>query len=106
MEEKILREILATTKENNDILRSLNMQRRWTNTFWAFKWLVIIILAYGAYQAASPYIEQAQNTYTQAQDALNSINSLNQQAQQLQNNIQQKNFTDFLKTEIQKRISP
>lgn len=103
MEDKILRELLAVTKENNEILRSLNLQRRWENFFWVFKWLVIAAIAYSAYLAASPYIEQAQNTYNQAQEALNGLNSLNTQAQQLQN-VDQKTFTEFLQKEIQKRL--
>ncbi len=103
MEEKMLRELLAMTRENNEILRSLNLQRRWVNFFWFFKWVVVAAIAYSAYQAASPYIDQAQATYNQAQDALNSINNLNGQAQQLQN-VDQKSFTEFLQKEIKKRI--
>jgi hypothetical protein len=103
MEEKMLRELLAITRENNEILRSLNIQRKWVNFFWFFKWLIVAAIAYSAYQAASPYIDQAQATYNQAQNALNSINNLNSQAQQLQN-VDQKSFTEFLQKEIQKRI--
>jgi hypothetical protein len=103
MEEKMLRELLAVTRENNEILRSLNLQRRWVNFFWFFKWVVVAAIAYSAYQAASPYIDQAQATYSQAQNALNSINSLGGQAQQM-NTIDQKSFTEFLQKEIQKRI--
>jgi predicted PurR-regulated permease PerM len=107
MEEKMLRELLAITRENNEILRSLNLQRRWVNFFWFFKWFVIAAIAYSAYQAASPYIDQAQATYNQAQSALNSINTLNTNinasTQQLQN-IDQKSFTNFLQQEIKKRM--
>jgi hypothetical protein len=95
MEEKILRELLAITKENNEILRSLNMQRRWSLFFWVFKWLVIAAIAYSAYLAASPYIEQAQAT-------MDGIQSFNTQVQGI--NQDSKNFTDFLKNEIEKRI--
>jgi predicted PurR-regulated permease PerM len=102
MEEKILREILSVTRENNQILRDMNFQRRWTFLFWIIKWIVVAAIAYSAYIAATPYIEQAQNTYNQAQDTLNSINNLNQQAKTLQQN--EKSFTDFLKDQVQKRI--
>ena len=95
MEEKILREILAITKENNEILRTLNLQRRWSLFFWVFKWLVIAGIAYSAYLAASPYIEQAQAT-------IDGIQNFNNQMQGM--NEGQKNFTDFLKNEIEKRI--
>jgi uncharacterized protein YbcV (DUF1398 family) len=98
MEEKILREILATTKENNDILRSLNMQRKWVNFFWFFKWLIVAAIAYSAYLAATPYIEQAQQT-------INGLQNLNTQVQQMQN-MDQKSFTNFLRGEIEKRLKP
>ena len=104
MDEKMLRELLAISRENNEMLRSLNLQRKWVNFFWVFKWFIIAALAYSAYQAASPYIDQAQNTYNQAQTALNGLNNLNAQAQQMQNAATQKSFTEFLQKEIQKRI--
>jgi hypothetical protein len=100
-----LREILATVKENNDILRKLNLQRRFNYFYWVIKWGVIGAVAYSAYLAATPYIHQAQQTYDSAQDALNSINTLGAQAKQIQN-TDQKTFTDFLKNEINKRIQP
>lgn len=103
MDEKILRELLAITRENNEILRSLNLQRRWVTFFWVFKWLLVAALAYSAYKAASPYIDQAQTTYTQAQDALNGITNFNTQAKQMQN-MDQKSFSEFLQSEIKKRI--
>ncbi len=103
MEEKMLRELLAITRENNEILRSLNLQRRWVNFFWFFKWIVVAAIAYSAYQAASPYIDQAQATYSQAQSALNGLSNLNAQAQQIQN-VDQRSFTEFLQKEIKKRI--
>ncbi len=102
MEEKILREILAVTRENNQILRDMNFQRRWTFVLWIFKWLVVAAIAYSAYIAATPYIEQAQQTYNQAQDTLNGLSNLNSQAKQIQQN--EKTFTDFIKAEVQKRI--
>lgn len=103
MEEKILREILATVKENNDILRKLNLQRRWLTFYWFFKWFVIAALAYSAYMASKPYIDQAQQTYNQVQDGLNGLNNLNVQAKAVQN-MDQKSFGEFLQAEIKKRI--
>ncbi len=95
MEEKILREILAVTRENNEILRTLNFQRRWINIFSIIKWLIVIGLAYSAYVAATPYIEQAQAT-------IEGIQNLNTQVQQIGSS--EKSFTEFLKAEVEKRI--
>lgn len=96
MEEKILREILAVTKENNEILRTLNLQRRWSLFFWVVKQFVVAALAYSAYLAATPYIEQAQQT-------IDGIQNINAQIKQV-NSTSNKSFTDFLKTEIEKRL--
>lgn len=98
MEEKILREILAITKENNEILHKLNFQRKWLTFYWVFKWLLVAAIAYSAYLAATPYIEQAQAT-------LDGIQNFNTQAKQIQS-MDQKSFVDFLKNEVQKRINP
>jgi hypothetical protein len=98
MEEKILREILAVTKENNEILRSLNTHRRWLTFYWFFKWFVILAIAYTAYQAATPYIESAQN-------AVNSINNFNGQVQDLKS-MNQDSFFNYLRNEVEKRIKP
>ncbi len=103
MEEKMLRELLAITRENNEILHGLNTQRRWANFFWIFKWFIILALAYSAYLASRPYIDQAQATYTQAQEALGSINNLSNQAKQIQN-VDQKTFTDFITKTIKSKI--
>ncbi len=98
MEEKILREILATTKENNEMLRKLNLHRRFLTFYWFFKWLLIAAIAYSAYLAASPYIESAQET-------ISNINDLNTQAQQFKQ-MDQKSFSEYLREEISKRINP
>ena len=104
MEEKILREILAITKENNEILRSLNFQRRWSLFFWIFKWFVVAAVAYSAYLAATPYIEQAQETYSQAQDAISGLNNFNKQIQQNTNQKSTSDFLKFMSETIQKNI--
>jgi hypothetical protein len=96
MEEKILREILHTVKENNEILQKLNVQRRLFNFFWFFKWALFAAIAYSAYIAATPYIESAQNT-------IDNINSLGAQAEQFKE-VNQKTFTEFFKEQFQKAV--
>lgn len=98
MEEKLLREILATAKENNELLRKLNTQRKLNYFYFCLKWGLVALIAYSAYMAATPYIESAQET-------INNINDFNNQAKQMQQNFNQKSFSDFLKQEIQKRIT-
>lgn len=103
MDEKILREILSVTKENNEILRKLNLQRRWVNYVWIFKWVLFATLAYSAYIASKPYIDQAQATYNQAQNAINSLNAFSPQPTGTQA-IDEKTFTEFLTNEVKKRL--
>jgi hypothetical protein len=88
MDEKILREILAVTKENRDILNAINNQRRFANFMFFVKWVVIAGLAYGTYQAALPYIQKANNTMETANDAMNQLQQFsNNPLGNLQNNI-------------------
>ncbi len=95
-EEKTQRELLILTRENNDILHKLNTQRKLETFMWIFKWLVFAFIAYGAYIAASPYIESAQQT-------MDSINNLSAQAEQVKN-MDKKSFTDFIKTQLNKAV--
>lgn len=88
-EDKFFRELLDLTKENNRILRNMNFQRKVSNGFWIFKWILIALVAYSAYTAAVPYIQSAQQT-------MDSINNLNSQAQQMQQSMNQQNITDFI----------
>jgi hypothetical protein len=64
-QEKMLRELLSVSRENNDMLRAINAQRRLSNIWFVIKWAIIIALAYGAYQAAVPMIQSAQTTINQ-----------------------------------------
>lgn len=64
-QEKMLRELLSLTKDNNDMLRAINSQRRLSNVWFVVKWAIIIALAYGAYQAAVPFVESAKTTINQ-----------------------------------------
>lgn len=96
MEEKILREILAITKENNEMIAGLTRHRKIVTFMWFFKWIVFAIIAYSAYVAATPYIESAQAT-------MQSINSLSEQAEQLKN-MDRRSFSEFLKDQYAKAI--
>lgn len=64
-QEKMLRELISLTKENREMLRAINSQRRLSNIFFVIRWAIIIALAYGAYQAAVPFVQSAQNTINQ-----------------------------------------
>lgn len=90
-QEKMLRELLVLTRENNDMLRAINSQRRLSNVWFVVKWLIVAALAYGAYQAAVPMIDSAQTTINQintiANDPLKNVKEgfLQQLQSKLQN---------------------
>jgi hypothetical protein len=67
--DRLLKELIALNRENNDILKSLNFDRRMSMFFWIVKWIVIAGIAYGAYQTAIPYLASLNSTL----DKVNSI---------------------------------
>ncbi len=67
--DKLLKELISLSRENNEILRSLNFDRRVSMFFWIIKWIVIAGIAYGAYQTAIPYMQSLNSTL----DKVNSI---------------------------------
>lgn len=70
-EEKMLKELLALTRENNDMLHAINSQRRISNFLFFVKWIIILGLIYGAYQASLPYFQ----TLTTTVSKLNEFNA-------------------------------
>jgi hypothetical protein len=67
--DRLLKELIAINRENNDILKGLNFDRRLSMFFWLVKWVVIAGIAYGAYQTAIPYLQSVNST-------LDKVNSL------------------------------
>jgi hypothetical protein len=79
-QEKMLRELLSLTRDNHDMLRAINSQRRMSNFFFFIKWIIIIGLVYGAYVASQPYFKTFTNT-------VESINQFNQAPKESIQNI-------------------
>ena len=69
-QEKMLRELLAITKENREMIKAINTQRRFSNMFFFLKWVIIIGIIYGVYQTAMPYL----NVFNGAVGKLNQFN--------------------------------
>ncbi len=92
--EKLIRELLATTRETRDMVNSINKQRRFSNFLTAVKYIIIIFLLYGAYSTVQPYIDTATQT-------MNNINNISAQANTLKN-VDQKSFTDYITSQIKK----
>jgi hypothetical protein len=60
--DKLLRELISLNRENNEILRSLNFDRRVSMFFWLIRMIIIAGVAYGAYQTAIPYLQTVNST--------------------------------------------
>lgn len=67
--EELLKKNLALAEENNRILRGMRNSVRWGRFFTLLWWGVILASTGVAYYYLQPYIEQAQQIYTQARDA-------------------------------------
>lgn len=67
--DRLLKELISLNRENNNILKSLNFDRRLSMFFWLIKWIIIAGIAYGAYQTAIPYLQSVNSTL----DKVNSI---------------------------------
>jgi hypothetical protein len=64
-EEKLLEETYKIEKENNRMLHTLYRSMWWERVFRIFYWTVIIVLMFGSYYFAQPYIEKLMRTYNQ-----------------------------------------
>ncbi len=64
-QDKILKELIALTRENHDMLKAINTQRRFSNVFFIFKWIIVLGIIYGVYQSAVPYLSVFNNTVGQ-----------------------------------------
>lgn len=65
--QKLLKENLALSEENNKILKRLQSNMRWGRFIHAVYWIIIIGSAFGAYYFAQPYINQLMEMYGKLQ---------------------------------------
>jgi hypothetical protein len=61
-------ELLELTRENNKMLRGLRRAQRLAIVGRILYWLLLAVLAFGAYTYIEPYLGQLQNVYLGAQD--------------------------------------
>lgn len=81
----LVKKTLALTEENNRILRGMRSAARWARFFSIVWWIIIIAVSWAAYYYyLEPYIQKAEEIYSQ----------IGQTGQQAQNYGQQ--FADFL----------
>ena len=61
-EERLIKETLELSRENNKILRKIQGSMRWGRFFKFAYWLIIIGSAAGAYYFLQPFIESSRET--------------------------------------------
>jgi hypothetical protein len=71
-QEKMLRELYYLTLENNQMLNSINSQRRFANFIWGIKWIIIIGILIGTYQTLLPYF----STFEQILESFQKVNQM------------------------------
>ncbi len=63
-EKRLLQEILALQKENNEMLLSYKKNIRWNNLSRIFYWILIAGIAFGAFYFIKPYLGSFMNIYS------------------------------------------
>ncbi len=61
---RLLKELLALQKENNEMLLSLKKNIRWNNLSRSFYWILIAGIAFGAFYFIKPYLGSFMNIYS------------------------------------------
>ena len=67
-EQKMLREALSLSRENNEILKKLYRSTMWGRVFRILYWLVLIGVTVGSLYLIQPYIDQLQGIYSQVSE--------------------------------------
>lgn len=67
--EELIKQNIELTQETNRIVRGMRRSARWGWFFTLVWWGVILASTGAAYYYLQPYIQQAQELYTQARDA-------------------------------------
>ncbi|MBI2046513.1 MAG: hypothetical protein HYT28_03805 [Parcubacteria group bacterium] len=65
--QKLLKQNLLLSEENNKILKRLQSNMRWGRFMHAVYWIIIIGSAFGAYYFVQPYIDQIIQMYGKLQ---------------------------------------
>ena len=76
MEESIYKMV----EENNDMLKKLLKKGRWTIVFRTIKYIIILILIFGSYYYAKPYIDKTRELYIKVNETTDSIGELKDKA--------------------------
>jgi len=86
-ERAMLEESLSLARENNEMLRSLRSNMRWTRLWRAIYWLVILGSLVGAYYYVQPYLDPMFQAYNKALEVSAELGKIGDQKDQFINSF-------------------
>ena len=73
---EMLKVNIELTKENHELLRKIRRVQKWQQTTKTIYWVVIILIAFGAYYYVKPYIGKIDSLYQSAAKNLQEFESI------------------------------
>jgi len=67
---------LELSEENNQMLKKMIRNMRWSRLIKVIYWTVIIAVSVGALYFAQPYVDSVSDAYNSIQDTTRSVNSI------------------------------
>ncbi|MES2416214.1 MAG: hypothetical protein V4504_00730 [Patescibacteria group bacterium] len=75
-EKQMLEETLELSQENHKMLKHIRRSQKMASIMRIFYWILVLIVSYGAYTFAQPYVDQMINIFQTSQTELNNIRNL------------------------------
>jgi hypothetical protein len=72
-EKQMLEETLELSQENNKMLKHIRRSQKMAAVMRIFYWVLVLVISYGAYTFAEPYVNQMINIFQTSQTELNNI---------------------------------
>ena len=88
--EQMLKENLAISKENNELLKKLVNHQKWAQIYRFVYWGLIIAVSFGSFYFLQPYIGSIMNLYT---GGVSNVNTF----QDISKSLDSEKLKDFIK---------
>ncbi len=75
-ERKLLEEAVSLSRENHKLLQKMHRALWWQRLVFWIKWIVVILVALGAYYYIQPWLEQIIELYSSLLPGLENLKSL------------------------------
>ncbi len=71
--EKQIQELLELTRENNEMLKSVDRRARWSFFFWITRWVLLLAILFGAYYYVEPHVVKALDNYQKSMQVIQTV---------------------------------